>query len=103
MAWTDVIYLIPAGHTKNAVGNAIPNSGGRMVYANKKSIRQAEFYQAQATGLRPEIMFEIRTIEYQGERRLTYDGREYNIIRTFDKIGELTELVCQNIVNKGAV
>ncbi len=101
MLFNDIIKLIATTSGKNSIGDAIKIPSEREVFANKKSIRQNEFYQATATGLRPEIMFEIRAIEYQGEQSLEHDTKKYNIIRTYKKGGELIELICQGLVNKG--
>ena len=82
------------------MGDIITDIEKRMVYGDKKSIRQSEFYQAQATGLRPELAFEIRSIEYDDEELIEYNEKTYQIIRTYDK-GEFIELVCQGVVNDG--
>jgi SPP1 family predicted phage head-tail adaptor len=95
----DVISLISITTTENAMGDSVETPVKRTVYADKQSIRQSEFYQAAATGLRPEIMFVIRSIDYNQEPKLEYNSKTYSIIRTYDKDGELTELVCQGIVN----
>jgi len=100
MLFKDVISLITVTTTENELGDVIEESTERQVFADKQSVRQSEFYQAAATGLRPELMFVVRTIEYNGETRLKYNGKEYSIIRTYDKDGELTELVCQGVVNR---
>ena len=100
MLFRDVIKLISYTTTENELGDTIEVSTERQVFADKQSVRQSEFYQAAATGLRPELMFVVRTIEYNGETRLKYNGKEYSIIRTYDKDGELTELVCQGVVNR---
>ena len=100
MLFRDVISLITVTTTENELGDTIEVSTERQVFADKQSIRQSEFYQAAATGLRPELMFVVRTIEYNGETKLKYNGKEYSIIRTYDKDGELTELVCQGVVNR---
>jgi len=71
----------------------------RQVFANRRSVRQSEFYAAHMAGLMPEVMFEVRSIEYQDERALRYQGRRYDIIRTYDR-GEMTELVCAAALNK---
>lgn len=71
---------------------------GREVLADKRSIRQNEFYQAVATGLRPEVMFVVRTVEYTWERYLTYNGKDYTIIRTYDRDDDMTELICEGAV-----
>jgi len=100
MLFRDVISLITVTTTENELGDTIEVSTERQVFADKQSVRQSEFYQAAATGLRPELMFVVRTIEYNGETRLKYNGKEYSIIRAYDKDGELTELVCQGVVNR---
>ena len=100
MLFRDVIKLISYTTTENELGDTIEVSTERQVFADKQSVRQSEFYQAAATGLRPELMFVVRTIEYNGETRLKYNGKIYDIIRTYDKDGELTELVCQGVVNR---
>lgn len=100
MLFKDVISLITVTTTENELGDTIEVSTERQVFADKQSVRQSEFYQAAATGLRPELMFVVRTIEYNGETRLKYNGKEYSIIRTYDKDGELTELICQGVVNR---
>lgn len=100
MLFKDVISLITVITTENELGDVIEETTERQVFADKQSVRQSEFYQAAATGLRPELMFVVRTIEYNGETKLKYNGKEYSIIRTYDKDGELTELVCQGVVNK---
>jgi len=100
MLFRDVIKLISYTTTENELGDTIEVPTERQVFADKQSVRQSEFYQAATTGLRPELMFVVRTIEYNGESRLKYNGKEYSIIRTYDKDGELTELVCQGVVNR---
>lgn len=99
MRWSNVIKLITVTYTENDIGDIIASNTERTIYANKKSIRQQEFYQAQATGLKPELMFEVRSVEYNNESKLSYNNKEYNIIRTYDKNGEITELICQGVVN----
>lgn len=98
MMWRDVIELVPVETSKNDIGDAISTPTPRQVFANKKDVRQSEFYQAMATGLRPELMFEVRSVEYKGEKTLRYNNEPYSIIRTYSKNGEITELVCQGIV-----
>ena len=100
MLWRDVIHLIAQVDGENEMGDPTTADGDpRQVYANKKSVRQSEFYQAAMVGLRPELMFEVRTVEYQGEPKLEYDGKEYRIIRTYEKDSETIELICAGLVS----
>lgn len=101
MLFRDVVTLTSVVQTTvSGIIKETPST--KTVYANKKSVRQSEFYQAMATGLRPELMFVVRSVDYNNEKKLTYGGEEYEIIRAYDKNGELTELVCQGLVNDGA-
>jgi SPP1 family predicted phage head-tail adaptor len=98
MLFRDVIDLVSITRTVNDVGSYTETEVKKTVFADKKSIRQSEFYQAQATGLRPELMFVIRTIEYNNESKIVYNAKNYQVIRTHDKNGEFIELICQGIV-----
>ena len=104
MLFKEVIKLISVTTTENDMGDIIETPVEREVFADKQSIRQSEFYQAAATGLRPELMFVVRTVDYNQESKLkwpaTDEGKEYTIIRTYDKDGELIELICQGVVNR---
>jgi SPP1 family predicted phage head-tail adaptor len=97
--WRDVINLVAVTNGENVMGDPIETETSRQVFANKKSIRQTEFYQAASTGLKPEIMFEIRSIEYFDEPKLEYENKTYTIIRTYSKNGEILELICSGLVN----
>lgn len=100
MMWRDVINLITETTTENDLGDIIPIEEKRQVFANKKSIRQSEFYQAMASGLKPELMFEVRYMDYAEENKLEYNGKTYVIIRTYTKNDETIELVCEGVVNR---
>jgi SPP1 family predicted phage head-tail adaptor len=98
MLFRDIIDLVSITRTVNDVGSYTETEVKNTVFADKKSIRQSEFYQAQATGLRPELMFVIRTIDYNNESKIVYNSKNYQVIRTHDKNGEFVELICQGIV-----
>ena len=99
MLFKDVINLISINVTENDMGDSIETPDKRQVFADKKSVRQNEFYQAASTGLKPELMFVVRTIEYNQEPILEFNSKTYTITRTYEKDGELTELICQGLVN----
>jgi hypothetical protein len=75
------------------------------VYCNKKSVRQSEFYQAQAQGYKPEAVFEIRAFEFNGATHFRHaaandpGGKLYRIIRTYERGGDIMELTCTAIVS----
>jgi SPP1 family predicted phage head-tail adaptor len=100
MLFRDVVNLISVSTTENDMGDIIEIEKSRQVFANKKSVTRAEFYQAAVTDLRPELMFEVRSIEYENEKKLKFNNKTYNIIRIYSKNDELTELVCQGLVGE---
>lgn len=99
MLFRDVINLISVTMGENELGDPVETETPRQVFANKKSIRQMEFYQAMATGLKPELMFEVRSIDYAEEPKLQFGIKTYLIIRTYTKNDEITELICIGVVN----
>ena len=98
MMWRDVVELLSVQRVDDGGGGFTETEVPRSVFANRKSIRQSEFYQAHMAGLQPEIMFEVRFADYADERKLRHNGRRYNIIRTFSRNDEIIELVCQREV-----
>lgn len=83
--------------TANDGGDVVGALTTRQVMADRMSVRQSEYYQAQAAGLRAEIMFRVMAVEYQGERWLTHAGQTYSIIRTYERPDERIELICQGL------
>jgi SPP1 family predicted phage head-tail adaptor len=95
MLFRDVIDLVTVSDGKDADGfPADTDTVRKDIFANKKSVRSAEFYQASQSGYRLVLMFEILTVNYADETHLDFKGKRYEIVRTYDK-GEKIELVCQ--------
>lgn len=99
MRWSEVVTLLKVTEIENDYGDVEKVTVPHEVFANKKSVRQSEFYQAQAIGFKPELVFEVRSFDYDKQEQLEYD-KKYNIIRTYDR-GEFIELVCEGVVNNG--
>ena len=58
----------------------------RLVYCEVKKVRQSEYYDAHNAGFTPEYQFDLTlAAEYQGESSLIFEGKEYDVIRTYDK------------------
>ena len=103
MMWRDVVELIDQQASTNDIGDQVFAETSTQVFANKKSVRQSEFYQAFAHGLKPELMFEVRSIEYSNQTSLRFNEKEYTIIRAYSKNDEVTELVVSGLVAKGVI
>jgi SPP1 family predicted phage head-tail adaptor len=94
MMWREVIELIELITVPDGVGGYTETEIVRTVFADKKSIRSSEFYQAHAVGLKPELNLIIRQIEYNGESRVRWKDKVYDVLRTYSKNDELLELTC---------
>lgn len=95
MLWRDVIDLIPVIVARDSYGEETEQDGTpRTVFANKKSVRQTEFYQAMAAGIKPDIVFEIMVGDYSDEAKVKYNEKYYRVVRTYSANGERIELVC---------
>ena len=95
MRTKDVIYL--GTETQTIVhGEPVTTTTWDIRYARKLSVRSKEYYEARAIQLKPELMFEIHSIDYNGQTRLKFSDVEYEVIRTYDK-GEKVELICSRL------
>jgi SPP1 family predicted phage head-tail adaptor len=108
MLWRDQIILLTVTDSTDENGFATKTiTNCNTVYANRKSIRQSEFYMAQQLGIQLDLMFEIHTSDYQGEIYLEYDTNDetkyYKIVRTYDIDGEITQLFCSDLRTKGGI
>lgn len=88
----DILTLI--GRTLDDFGNVVSEKR-RDVFCKLASISRSEFYQAQATDLRPELKFVLADYyDYEDEYLCIYEGTWYRVIRTYRK-GQELEIVVQ--------
>lgn len=95
MSWSNKIDL---GNWVETItyGEPVRTIAWTTVWANKKGVRQSEFYMANNAGLKPELMFEVHSEEYAGQEMVRFPsttGDIYTIIRTYEK-NMKTEIVC---------
>ena len=96
---TDVIFLISTTQSVDEYGDPVIAETKRQVFCQVASIGQKEFYQAHATGLKPEIKFRLADyLEYQQEKLVEYTGNRYHVLRTY-RDGQELELTCYSEVN----
>ena len=73
-------------------------TGRRRVYAAVLSVARSEFYLANQTGMKADIVFEVHVAEYAEENRVEYKGKRYQVMRTYNKRNkEFMELVCNDL------
>jgi SPP1 family predicted phage head-tail adaptor len=97
--YNEVIYLLTTKYTTNDVGDSIEVPETSMRLARLKSIGQAEFYQAQAQGLKPEIKFVLADyLDYNNQEEIIYNGFRYKVLRTYRTETNEIEIVCYGSV-----
>lgn len=87
--------LTLVGRVLAADGYTVAEETRREVFCRLASIGQTEFYQAQATDLRPELKFILADyLDYSGEYLCIYAEEWYRVIRTY-RAGQELEIVVQ--------
>lgn len=106
--YDQVIKLVAEDMSADEFGDIKIEETEREVFAELKSITQAEFYQAQAAGLKPEIKFLLSDyLDYHGELTVRYQPfeldteLEYAVLRTY-RTGNGLELICKRGVGRDA-
>lgn len=98
-SFDDILELINITYSQNEIGDNVENKEYKEIFGKRKSIKQSEFYQAQASGFKPEIKFEINSFEYDEETYARYNNKEYKIIRTYEINRDKLEIVLEGVVN----
>lgn len=93
----DILELIGFRNDVNERGNVIKIKDYKTIFANKKSISQSEFYEAEKLGLKPRFRFEIYDIEYNNELLARYDNKEYKILKTYKNSVDKIELTLEGV------
>jgi SPP1 family predicted phage head-tail adaptor len=83
--------------TADAGGFPTQTVATKTVYAEKKSVRQSEFFQADASGRKAEIVFVVNADEFGNETEVEFGGVVYSIYRTYQAGLGRVELYCQRM------
>ncbi len=88
--FSEVIRLIKVNKVKDSTGELRDSKSEREVFAKILSIGTQEYYQAQASGFKPELKFVLADyLDYENEKKIVHDGMEYDVIKTYRKGREL--------------
>lgn len=95
----EILTLITATQHADEYGDLVTTETSREVFAELRSIGQKEFYQAQATGLQPELKFVLADyLDYNDEALVEHNGQRYRVLRTY-RNGQELELTVYREVN----
>ena len=68
--------------TFDEYGNEVPSITETEVFVQPRSVYQSEFYNAAQLGLKPSLtLFLSNRDDYDGQKVLEFEGKEYNVIR----------------------
>lgn len=91
--FNDTINLIKETDESDRYGDSTPKKIAREVFAKIKSVGMKEKYEALAVGLQPELVFILPDYyEYDDESLIEYEGKIYDVIRTY-RTGRQLEVV----------
>ena len=84
-------------------GNKTTKEVKRTVFVQPRGVYASEFYNAAQLGLKPSLtLYMTNRNDYQGEKVLEFDGKDYSVIRvdwTAQRDG--ISLICEERVNNG--
>jgi len=98
MNYDHELVLISRKITSDELGNQIPIESRTPILCKVKSIGRNEFYNAAASGLKPEHTFVIHAFEYGNEKLVEFEGVKYNVLRTYQSDIEEVELICEKVI-----
>lgn len=85
--WADEITLITETQPEEKTNeNGFDNPAIELpatVFCNRRSVGQNEYYKAQQAGKQLELKIEVHTADYTGEVLVEFEGKRYNIIKTY--------------------
>lgn len=93
----------PTSVSFDSYGNETITYESTDVFVMPRGVYNAEFYNAAQAGLHPSITFELTNrADYNGEKIVEFEGKEYNIIRTdWNAQRDRISLICEERVNNG--
>lgn len=92
----DVIKLRTLSITSDAAGFSSTAVTEKTVYADIKSVRQSEFYAAEASGKKVDLVFVVNADEWNGATEIEYRSLVYSVVRAQNWKGRI-ELTCSRM------
>ena len=91
--WNNEITLIAKKITgQDKLKQNITEEVKTKLLCRKRSITRSEFYQANQAGIRPSLVVDIHSFEYDNQELAEFDGKKYRILKTYPIDLETLEL-----------
>lgn len=102
MSYDHELILITPTIEYDEIGNPIESDPIETpILCRLNSVGRSEFYNAAASGLRPELIFTVHGYEYNGQKLVKFEGTQYRVIRTYGVDFEEIELTCEKVAADG--
>lgn len=100
--WDNVCFLGVEKEIENDIGDSVIEIAyDEEIFCKEKSVKASQFYQAQALGLKPEIILEIMVADYNKEKYIKFEDEEFRVLRTYKTSSEKIELTLIRGINDG--
>ena len=83
MYWRDVVTLKAVTEGRDADGFPKETITETTVFADVSSTKRSEFYAARQAGISLALTVKLRAADYDGQERLSYEGKEYKVERAY--------------------
>lgn len=88
MYWRDVVTLKAVTEGRDADGFPKETITETTVFADVSSTKRSEFYAARQAGISLALTVKLRAADYDGQERLSYEGKEYKVERAYTEARE---------------
>ncbi|VTY17754.1 phage head closure protein [Streptococcus anginosus] len=97
--WNNEITLIGKMKTGlDALKQPIFEEKRLTILCRKRSVTRSEFYQANQVGLRPILVVDVHSFEYDNQVVAEYEGKRYRILKPFPVDLEILELTLTEVL-----
>ena len=95
----DVIWFVSSSKTEDGSGHYTEELMGEEILCSVcDGVSRAEFYESAKAGVKLSMTVEIWQEDYNGEPQICYEGKLYNIVRTYPTGRGTLELSCAEVV-----
>lgn len=96
MLWGDEVTLEAVERNVGPTGYPQEKVTETLAFADVQAVKRSEFYTARQAGVNLSITVKLRAADYSGQERLVWNGRRYQVERTYSKGGDDIELNCSD-------
>lgn len=89
---SSVAYLVTEAFSQNAYGVMEKTETKHKVYVDVTSVTSQEWFEGGRNGLNPQYRFKMFTFDYNNEKIIEYNGKQYTIYRTYFRSVDEIEL-----------